>query len=76
MAQHAIHEVKIMKITTYINGKLLKKALRETGAQSQREVIEEGLRNLLADVARKRFVKEFDSLRLDLTLKDLKQQRA
>ncbi len=65
-----------MKITTYINGALLKKALRETGARSQRELLEEALRNLLADVGRKRFIKEFDSFRLDLPLKSLRQHRA
>ncbi len=57
-----------MKITTHIDGTLLKKALKMTSAHSQREVLENGLRNLLADVQRKRFVKEFDSLRLDLSL--------
>jgi hypothetical protein len=65
-----------MKITTHINGTLLKKALRMTGAHSQREVLENALKNLLADVQRKRFVKEFDSFRLDLSLKDLKKMRA
>ena len=65
-----------MKITTHISGSLLKKAIRVTGARSQREVLESALKNLLADVQRKRFVKEFDSLRLDLSLKDLKKMRA
>ncbi|MCB4757530.1 MAG: type II toxin-antitoxin system VapB family antitoxin [Elusimicrobia bacterium] len=65
-----------MKITTYIDGKLLKKALRATGARSQREVLEEGLKNLLADVHRKRFVREFDSFRLTFSLPDLKRARA
>ncbi len=65
-----------MKITTYIDEKLLKKALRATGAHSQREVIEDALRNLLSDIQRKRFVKEFDSFRLDLSLKTLQRQRA
>ncbi len=64
-----------MKITTYINGALLKRALRETGSRSQREVLEEALRNLLADVHRKRFVKEFDGLRLNLSLMALQKQR-
>ena len=65
-----------MKITTYIDGDLLKKALRVTRAHSQREVIESGLRNLVADVQRKKFVKEFDTFRLNFSLRDLKRQRA
>lgn len=66
-----------MKITTYIDAALLKRALRETRARSQREVIEEGLRNLLADVQRKRFVREFDRFRLvGFSLSALKRQRA
>lgn len=64
-----------MKITTHINGALLKKALKMTQAHSQREVLEEGLRNLLAELQRKRFIKEFDSFRLDLSLKDLRKLR-
>ena len=66
----------IMKITTYIDGALLKKALRMTGAKSQRDVLEDALRNLLADVGRRRFVKDFDSLRLGFTLKELQRRRA
>ena len=65
-----------MKITTYIDESLLKTALRMTGAHSQREVLEDALRNLLADVQRKRFVREFDSFRLDLSLKSLLRRRA
>ena len=65
-----------MKITTNIDGTLLKKAIRMTGLKSQRIVLESGLRNLLADVQRKRFVKEFDLFRLDLSLENLKRQRA
>ena len=65
-----------MKITTYIDETLLKNALLATGAHSQREVLESGLRNLLADVQRKRFVKEFDSFRLNLSLESLMRRRA
>ncbi len=64
-----------MKITTNLDGSLLKQALRATGAHSQREVIEAGLKNLLADVKRKRFIKDFDHFRLNLTLAALKRQR-
>ncbi|MBI4668403.1 MAG: type II toxin-antitoxin system VapB family antitoxin [Elusimicrobia bacterium] len=65
-----------MKITTYIDESLLKRALRVTKARSQREVLESGLKNLLADIARRRFAREFDSIRLDLSLARLKKQRA
>ncbi|MBI1884330.1 MAG: type II toxin-antitoxin system VapB family antitoxin [Chlamydiae bacterium] len=66
----------MMKITTYIDGDLLKRALKETGSHSQREVIETGLRNLLADFKRKRFVKDFNNLRLNLSLETLKKERS
>ena len=65
-----------MKITTYIDEKLLKSAIRETGSHSQREAIETGLIQLLSDVRRKRFVKEFASLRPGFDLKTLRKSRA
>jgi hypothetical protein len=64
-----------MKITTHIDEGLLRQAKRKTGIVSQREVLETGLRNLLADIQRKSFVKDFDKFRLDLTLKSLKESR-
>ena len=64
-----------MKITTYIDEGLLKRVQKETGIGSQREVLETGLRNLLADVKRKRFVKDFDKFRLNLSLGSLKASR-
>ena len=64
-----------MKITTHIDEELLRRAKRKTGIVSQREVLETGLRNLLADIQRKSFVKDFDKFRLDLSLKSLKDSR-
>ena len=64
-----------MKITTYIDESLLKRAIKKTGAHSQREVLETGLRNLLAEIERRRFVKEFDRFRLGFTLKQLRAHR-
>lgn len=64
-----------MKITTHIDEGLLRRAKRKTGIVSQREVLETGLRNLLADIQRKSFVKDFDKFRLDLSLKSLKESR-
>jgi Arc/MetJ family transcription regulator len=75
MARHAILLEDSMKITTHIDEALLKRAKRKTGIVSQREVLETGLRNLLADVQRKSFVKDFDKFRLDLTPKSLKESR-
>ena len=64
-----------MKITTYIDDRLLAKAMRAIKAGSQREAIEAGLRNLLADIERKTFVKEFAQYRLTWTAKKLSQSR-
>ncbi len=64
-----------MKITTHIDEALLRQAKRKTGIVSQREILETGLRNLLADIQRKSFVKDFDKFRLDLTLNSLKGSR-
>jgi len=64
-----------MKITTHIDEALLRRAKQKTGIVSQREVLETGLRNLLADIQRKSFVKDFDKFRLDLSLKSLKESR-
>jgi hypothetical protein len=66
----------LVKITTHIDGRLLRQTRRESGARSQREVIEEGLRNLLADARRKRFVKECDRFRISFDLKELRLRRA
>jgi len=65
-----------MKITTYIDDHLLAKAMRAMKASSQREAIEAGLRNLLADIERKTFVKEFSHYRLTWTSRKLSQSRA
>ncbi len=64
-----------MKITTHIDEGLLKQAKRETGIATQREVLEAGLRNLLSEIQRKSFVKDFDKFRLNLTPKSLKESR-
>jgi Arc/MetJ family transcription regulator len=64
-----------MKITIYIDECLLAKAMRAIKACSQREAIEAGLRNLLADIERKTFVAEFARYRLNWTPKKLSQSR-
>jgi hypothetical protein len=75
MVSSAILLEDAMKITTHIDEALLKRAKQKTGIVSQREVLETGLRNLLADIQRKSFVKDFDKFRLDLSLKSLKESR-
>jgi Arc/MetJ family transcription regulator len=64
-----------MKITTNIDKRLLAKAMRMMKAASQREALEAGLRNLLADIERKTFVKEFSQFRLNWTPERLSQSR-
>jgi Arc/MetJ family transcription regulator len=65
-----------VKITTYIDERLLAKAMRAIKAGSQREAIEAGLRHLLSDVERKLFVKEFSQYHLTWTSRKLSQSRA
>jgi Arc/MetJ family transcription regulator len=65
-----------MKITTYIDDRLLSRAMRATKAQSQRQVLEAGLRNLLADLERKTFVEEFSRFQLTWTPRKLSRSRA
>jgi hypothetical protein len=64
------------KITTFIDEKLLKEAIKETRARSQREVLEEGLRRLMANVRAKRFARDLKHLKLGLTMKELRGARA
>lgn len=65
-----------MKITTYIDERLLKQALRASRARTKREVLESGLRSLLSEIQRNTFVSEFDHLRLRISPEDLAQLRA
>ncbi len=64
-----------MKITTYIDERLLAQAMKALRARSKREVLETGLRTLLAEIQRKTFVREFDHFRLRLTPAELEQAR-
>ncbi len=64
-----------MKITTYIDQRLLQQALRASHARTKREVLESGLRLLLAEVQRNTFVREFDHLRLRLSPAELDRIR-
>lgn len=64
-----------MKITTYIDERLLRQALRASRAKTKREVLESGLRTLLSEIQRRTFVREFDHLRMRLTPEELEQAR-
>ena len=75
MVRYAIHQGGKMKITTYIDERLLQQALRASRARSKREVLESGLRLLLAEIQRHTFVKEFDHLRLHLSPAELERIR-
>lgn len=63
------------KITTYIDERLLHQAVKETNAHSQREVLEAGLRSLMADVRARRFSRDLKSLRLGMTMQHVKWTR-
>jgi hypothetical protein len=58
-----------MKITTNIDEQLLSQAMWLTKARSRREVLEAGLRHLLTDLQRKKFVKDFSRFQLIPMLK-------
>ncbi len=64
-----------MKITTYIDGQLLSRAMRISRARTKRQVLESGLRTLLAEIQRDTFVQEFDHLRLRLSPEELAETR-
>ena len=64
-----------MKITTYIDERLMAQAMKASRSRTKREVLESGLRTLLAEIQRKTFVREFDHLRLRLTPLELDQAR-
>ena len=65
-----------MKITTHIDERLLKRAIKASRARTKREVLESGLRSLLAEIQRNTFIGEFDHLRLRITPEDLARLRA
>jgi Arc/MetJ family transcription regulator len=64
-----------MKVTTNLDGPLLARAIKAIRARSQREAIEAGLRQLLKEVERATFVKEFSRFDLRWTPKSLERSR-
>ncbi len=65
-----------MKITTYIDEQLLKRAFKASRAKTKREVLENGLRSLLSEIQRNTFISEFDHLRLRISPEELAHLRA
>ena len=64
-----------VKITTHVDEKLLKDAMKATRARTQHDVIERGLRSLLQETKRGRFVKRFGRIRIAWTHDELMRSR-
>jgi Arc/MetJ family transcription regulator len=64
------------RTTITIDDKLLKAALRVSGAKSKKEVVEEGLKELIRKKSLDSFRKELGSFDLSLNLKELKKLRS
>lgn len=64
-----------MKITTYIDERLLNRAVRACRAKTKREALENGLRSLLSEIQRDRFVRDFDQLRMRISPGELERAR-
>ena len=65
-----------MKITTHIDQALLARAMRAIKAHSQREALEAGLRQLIMETERHRFVEEFSRYKLSWSPQKLSRSRA
>jgi Arc/MetJ family transcription regulator len=63
------------KTTVEIDERLLEEAVTLSGAKSKKMAIEEGLRELIRSIQRKRLKKELGTYDLDLTAKDLERMR-
>lgn len=64
-----------MKITTHVDEKLLKDAMKATRARTKRDVIEQGLRSLLPTTKHREFAKRFGKLRIAWTHDGLLRSR-
>jgi Arc/MetJ family transcription regulator len=65
-----------VKITTHVDEKLLKDAMKATRARTQRDVIEQGLRNVLQESKHREFAKRFAKFRIAWTHDELMRSRA
>jgi len=64
------------KTTVEIDESLIKNALRVTNMKTKKEVIEQGLKELLRMKNRELLRRELGTFDIDLSLKDLKKKRA
>ena len=64
-----------MKITTYIDEELLKKAMKASQARTKREVLERGLRTVLQETRHREFVKRFRDIQPSWTHDELMRSR-
>ena len=63
------------KTTVEIDDRLLEEAVSLSGAKSKKMAIEQGLRELIRSIQRKRLKKELGTYDLDLTAADLDRMR-
>ena len=64
------------KTTVVIDETLIKEAIRATNLQTKKEVIEQGLRELLRIKNRELLRQELGTFDIDLSLEELKKKRA
>jgi Arc/MetJ family transcription regulator len=65
-----------MKITTNVDDRLLKDAMKATRSRSYREAIECGLRRIIQEEKNHEFVKRFAEYRISWTHDELMRSRA
>ena len=64
------------KTTVFIDEVLIRNALRVTNLKTKKDVIEEGLKELIRRKNREQLRRELGTFDIDLTLKELKGRRA
>jgi Arc/MetJ family transcription regulator len=64
-----------MKITTYVDEKLLDGAMKAARARTKREVIEEGLRRVIKDRKHREFAQRLDAFNVTWTHDELMRSR-
>ncbi len=64
-----------MKITTHIDEKLLKDAMKAARAKTQRAVLEEGLRKVVAEKSNREFAKKLGTFHVSWTHERLMKSR-
>lgn len=65
-----------MKMTTHIDERLLKHAMRVTRARTKREALERGLQAVIDEAKHHEFVREFRTFRLTWSRDALRRSRA